>query len=195
MLEVLARNRRWLLVRGYAVIVFGALAVVWPRLTPVVLMLLYGTYALVDGVTALMLARRGSRARGAEVGSLVLVGIFGVIAGGISFLWAGYATMLVRPTVIPPLIVVATWAILRGVFEVVAAIRLREKFEGEWMLGVAGLLSIAFGIVLALQAAAGLLGLVWFVGIYAIVAGILYIALAMRLGGLGKGLPHASRAA
>lgn len=91
MLEVLVRNRRWLLLRGYAVIVFAALAVMWPRLTLIVLVLLYGTYALVDGVAALLLARRGSRLARAETGSLVLVDVFGVIAG---ILYIALATRL-----------------------------------------------------------------------------------------------------
>lgn len=194
MLEVLVRNRRWLLIRGYAVVVFGTLAVILPGLTWTVLMLLYGTYAIVDGVAALMLLRGGAHARRGEIGALMVVGLFGIGAGGTTFLWAGYSSLLVQPTAIPPLTVIAAWAITRGVLEIVASVRLRREFNGEWMLGLAGVLSIGFGVVLVLQAATGLLGLVWFVGIYAIVAGVLYIALGARLGKLDKGFRHASRA-
>lgn len=184
MLEVLMRNRRWLLLRGYTAIVFGLLVVVWPGLTAIVLLVLYGAYALVDGIASLLLVRRGSRAPGAEFAALMAVAIFGIIAGGNAFFWAGYSSMLLHPTPIPPLIVLAAWAVARGAFEAAAGMRLRRQLEGEWLLGAAGLLSIAFGVVLVLQAILRLLGLVWFVGIYAFAAGIFYIALGTRLGKL-----------
>lgn len=184
MLEVLVRNRGWLFVRGVAALVFGILAFVWPEVTLLALVLLYGAYAFVDGVAALVLAIRGHRPPGASVWSLVLVGLLGVGAGVVTVFWPGI-------TAVALLILVAAWAIARGIFEVVAAVRLRKEIEGEWLLGLAGAVSILFGAVLIAQPAAGLLALVWLVGVYAVVAGILYIWLGFRLGHVDTRLAHA----
>jgi uncharacterized membrane protein HdeD (DUF308 family) len=188
MLDVLAKNRTWLFVRGIAAILFGVLAFIWPGITLLVLVLLYGAYALVDGVAALVLALRGRRPKDTPLWTIVLVGIAGIAAGIITFLWPGITALAL-------LVVVAAWAIVRGIFEIVAAVRLRKEIDGEWLLGLAGALSIVFGVLLLLQPAAGLLALVWLVGIYSIIAGILYISLGVRLGHPERRAPHAPRPA
>src|SRR5437868_4970385 len=122
MMEVLARNRWWLFVRGVAGILFGVLAFVWPGLTLLALVLLYGAYALVDGLSALVLAVRGQRPAGTRLWELVLVGLAGVAAGVITFFWPGI-------TAVALLVLVAVASIIRGVFEIVAAIRLRKEID------------------------------------------------------------------
>lgn len=188
MLEALARNRRWLYVRGVAALIFGALAFVWPRMTLLALVYLFGAFALIDGVATLVLVLRGRRPSDTNVWMLVLVGVLGIAAGIISFVWPDI-------TAVALLILVAAWAIARGILEIVAAVRLRKEIEREWLFGLAGLVSIAFGVLLVLQPQAGLLALVWLVGLFAMIIGVLYIALGMRLARYERAFRHASRAA
>lgn len=187
MLEVLARNRWWLLVRGVAAVVVGILAFVLPNITLLALVLLFGAYALVDGVAALVLALRGRHPEGAKTWMLVAVGIAGIAAGVVTFFWPGI-------TAVALLAVVAAWAIARGIFEIIAAFRLRREIDREWLLGLSGAVSIAFGVILILQPSIGLLALVWLVGVYAVVVGILEIVLSFRLPQLERRFGHASHA-
>lgn len=197
MLAILARNRWWLFVRGIAAFVFGLLAFLWPGITPLVLALLCGAYALVDGIATLMLVLSGPRRKGVAIWPLVLVGVLGTAAGFSAFGWAGYIIFFEWPplSVIGALILIALWAVARGIFEVIAAMRLRKEIEGEWVLGLTGILTIALGVVLVLQPAVALETLLWFVWVYGVVAGALYIALGFRLGQYERRFRHASRAA
>src|SRR5690242_80751 len=140
MLHALAKNWWLLLIRGIASIVFGVLAFMWPGLTLVTLVLFYGAFALVDGVLALAHAIMG----GGEMGSrwwLVLVGVAGIAAGIVTFMWPGLTALLL-------LVFIATWAIVLGVFQIAGAIRLRKEIENEWTLILSGALSVGFGLVL-----------------------------------------------
>jgi uncharacterized membrane protein HdeD (DUF308 family) len=173
-LRAMADNWWLLLLRGIAAIVFGILAFVWPVLTLLTLTLLWGAYAVVDGVFALWAAITG---RGAQTSSriwLAIVGIAGVIAGLLAFAWPGLTALVL-------LLFIATWAIVIGVMQIWGAIQLRKEIEGEWLLVLSGLLSVAFGVLLLVQPGAGALAVAWLIGWYAILAGCLYVALALRL--------------
>lgn len=173
LVDALARNWWLLLLRGIAGIVFGALALVWPGITLFVLVLFYGAYALVDGVSSIALAisRRGGRA---PTGWLVLVGVLGIAAGIFTFFWPGITALAL-------LVVIAAWSIAHGILEIVGAIRLRKEIEGEWLLILSGNLSVAFGAMLLAFPGAGALALVWLIAAYAIVFGALLIMLSLRL--------------
>jgi uncharacterized membrane protein HdeD (DUF308 family) len=106
--------------------------------------------------------------------SLVLVGIAGILAGVLAFVWPDITAQV-------PLAFIAAWAIMIGVLQIVGAIQLRKEIEGEWLLGLSGLLSILFGVALVAQPSAGALAVVWMIASSAIVLGCLYIALAFRL--------------
>ena len=173
MRSILTRNRRWLIVRGVAAMLFGVLTFVWPAVSLLVLVLFYGAYALVDGFAALVLALSGHRSPGLTW-TLVLVGLLGIVAGIVTLFWPTITALAL-------LAVIAIWAISRGVFEIMAAIRLRREIKGEWLLFVAGVLSIAFGLLLILQPRAGLLVIVWLIGVYSLILGVLYVALGLRL--------------
>jgi len=165
-------NHWWvLLLRGIAAVLFGFLAFVWPGLTLVVLVFLFGAYALVDGVTALFV---GGRAR---AWWMVFAGVLGIIAGVLTFIFPGITAFWL-------LILIASWAIVRGIFEIVAAIQLRKELTNEWMLIIGGAFSIIFGVLLFLNPAAGALAVVWLIGAYAAAFGIMMIVLAFRLRGL-----------
>jgi len=174
LLSALAENWWLLLLRGIAAIVFGILAFVWPGITLLSLTLLWGAYALADGVLALWAAISG---KGAEIASrwwLAVVGIAGILAGLLTFGLPGTAMQVL-------LIFISSWAIVIGAMQIWGAIQLRKEIEGEWLLIVSGLLSIAYGIILIVQPAAGALALVWLIGWYAILLGVDYVALAVRL--------------
>jgi uncharacterized membrane protein HdeD (DUF308 family) len=170
--HALAQNWWLLLLRGIAAIVFGLLAFVWPGLTLVTLVLFYGAFALIDGVLAVIAAVKGGTP--APRWWLALVGVAGIAAGVLTFLWPGVTALVL-------LFFIAGWAIAVGVFEIVGAIRLRKEIDNEWLLIAGGALSVLFGVLVLLLPGAGALALVWIIGSYAIVYGVILVSLALRL--------------
>lgn len=165
-----------LLVRGVAAVLFGLAALIWPGPTLFVLILFYGAYALVDGVFAIV---AGIRAGGGQRRWLLFAeGALGVLAGLVVLVWPSISALVV-------LYVIAFWAIFGGVLRIVAAISLRREIDNEWMLVLSGVLSIILGVVLAVLPGAGLLSLVWLIGIFALGVGVTLIVLAFRLRGHG----------
>jgi len=174
LLRELAENWWLLLLRGIAAIAFGVLAFGWPGLTLLALTLMWGIYAIADGVLALWAA---IASKGGEIAPrwwLAIVGIAGVVAGVLTFVWPGMTALIL-------LIFIASWAIVIGVLQIWGAIRLRKEIEGEWLLGLSGVLWVAFGVIMFAQPGAGALALIWWIGSFAILAGCVYIALAFQL--------------
>lgn len=172
LLHALARNWWLLLLRGIAAIAFGVLAFFWPGLTLVSLILLYGAFALVDGVIAVIAAIRGDAP--AARWWLAIVGLLGIAAGIVTFMWPGMTALVL-------LFIIAFWAIAVGVAQIIGAIRLRKEIVNEWLLVLSGALSVLFGAAIMSRPGAGALAIVWVIGTYAILAGALYIGLALRL--------------
>jgi uncharacterized membrane protein HdeD (DUF308 family) len=172
LLKSLSDNWWLVLLRGLASIVFGVLAFMWPGLTLVVLVLMYGAFALVDGVLAIAGAIMGGRP-----GSrwwLALVGLAGVVAGLLTFFWPGITAFVL-------LIFIAAWAIMIGAFQIVGAIRLRKEIDNEWLLILSGGVSVLFGFLLLAQPAAGALALVWIIAGYSVAFGIILVMFSFRL--------------
>jgi uncharacterized membrane protein HdeD (DUF308 family) len=172
----LARAWHWIVLRGVFALLFGIFAFIWPGITLAALVLVWGAYAIADGVMALIAAFT-MHEEGKPMASLVIVGILGIAAGVVTFFWPGMTALVL-------LFFIASWAVLMGVFEIAAAIRLRKHIENEWLLGLSGLVSILFGVLLFLQPGAGALAVTWLIGSFAIFFGILLIALGFRLKGL-----------
>jgi uncharacterized membrane protein HdeD (DUF308 family) len=179
MLEFLAKNWWVLVVRGVAAVIFGVLTFVWPAISLAVLVLMWGAYALVDGVFAIIGSFRGPRSNGFPWW-IFITGIAGVLAGILTF---------VNPaiTAVALLLLIAAFAIVRGVMEIVAAIRLRKEIDNEWLLILAGVVSIAFGVLVALFPGAGALAIVLWIGVFAIVVGVIEIVLGFKLKGRAPG--------
>lgn len=177
MFEQLRSNWGWVALRGVAAIVFGVLAFMWPGLTLVLLALFWGAYALVDGVFALIAAFR-VRDNGKPMWMLVLIGILGIAAGIVTFLWPGMTAIVL-------LMFIAAWAIAMGVFQIIAAIRIRKEIEHEWLLILSGVLSVVFGALMILSPGAGAVAVVWVIAAYSIVFGVMLVALSLRLRKLG----------
>jgi uncharacterized membrane protein HdeD (DUF308 family) len=172
MLSVIARNWWLIVLRGVCAIVFGLLAWIWPGVTLATLVLLWGAYAFVDGILALAAAFSGRA--DAPWWALTLEGIVGILAAVAAFLYPGITAIIL-------LYVIAIWAIVTGVIEIVAAIQLRKEIEGELWLGLAGLGSILFGVVLIARPGLGALAVVWMIGLYAVLFGVLLVALGFRV--------------
>ena len=173
MLHALAQNWWLLLLRGIAAILFGILAFIWPGVTLAVLVLLYGAFALVDGAFALAAAIMGPGGTGPRWW-LAIVGLLGIVAGLLTFVWPGITALIL-------LVFIASWSIVSGIFQIIGAIQLRKEIENEWMLILAGLISVAFGILLLIWPGAGLLALVWLIGTFAVAYGVLLVGLSLRL--------------
>jgi uncharacterized membrane protein HdeD (DUF308 family) len=178
----LARNWWSLVIRGIAAILLGVVTFAWPGITLAALVLLYGAYALVDGVMAIIGAVRAAQSH-ERWGALLIEGIAGIVAAAITVAWPGITALAL-------VFVIAAWAIVTGVFELVAAVRLRKYVTGEWLLAMGGIASIAFGVLIIIAPLAGALVIALWVGAYTLVFGVLMIALGFRLRSWGK-TPHA----
>lgn len=172
MLHALARNWWLILLRGICAILFGVLTFAWPGISLVTLILLYGAYALVDGVFALWAAIAGGAP--APRWWLALVGILGIFAGLAAMILPGMTAIVL-------VLFIAGWAIAIGVIQIVGAIRLRKEIDNEWWLIAAGALSVLVGLIIAIRPGAGALGLLFLIGAYAIVYGAMLVGLALRL--------------
>ena len=167
---------RWwwtFIIRGVVAIAFGVLAFLAPTWGIAVLVALFGAWALIDGVTGLIGGIR-SRGRDRSWWLSILEGIVGIVAGVFAFLFPAQAAVAL-------IFIIAAWAIITGVFEIVAAIRLREQIQGEFWLGLAGVASILYGVVVYLFPAAGALSIVWLIGSFAIAFGAFLLILGWRL--------------
>jgi uncharacterized membrane protein HdeD (DUF308 family) len=173
MLTVFTSSWWALVLRGILAIAFGIFAFVWPHITLTALVFLWGAYALIDGVVAIAAGVK-SYSESKRWWILLLEGILGVAAGVLAFVIPGITALVL-------LLLIAAWAIVTGAFEIAAAIQLRKYIKGEWLLALAGVASVIFGIALFFNPSAGALALVWLIGAYAVVFGFLLIALGLRL--------------
>jgi uncharacterized membrane protein HdeD (DUF308 family) len=172
--QSLARNWWLLLLRGVAAIAFGVIAMFWPGKTIFILLLMWAAYVVVDGAFSLWAGITGGGNRAGSRWWLIFFGAVSILAGIAALFWPGMTAIVL-------LIYIGIWAIIMGVGQIAGAISLRKEIEGEWMLGLSGVVSILFGAFVLLQPGAGALALVWTVGIWAIVIGILSIGLALRV--------------
>jgi uncharacterized membrane protein HdeD (DUF308 family) len=171
-LAKLIADRWWtLVVRGVAGIAFGIFTLVAPRTSLLAIVYVWGAYAIIDGIGALASAWRNDRG---GRGWLIFEGIVGIGAGIVAFAWTGLTALFL-------LIMIASWAVITGVIELIAAFRLRREIEGEWLLAASGVLSVILGIVLFMAPGAGIVALLWTIGVYAIVFGGMLIALGFRV--------------
>jgi uncharacterized membrane protein HdeD (DUF308 family) len=169
----LAQNWWALALRGAAAILFGVVALFWPPGAIAALVAVFGAYALLDGIFNLVGAVRAGRA-GQRWGALVFEGVVSILVGLITLFWPGITALAL-------VLWVAAWSLVTGVAEIVAAIRLRKHIEGEWLLVLTGILSVAFGILLFISPMVGAIAIAIWIGAYAIVFGALLVGLSLRL--------------
>ena len=167
-----------LLVRGVAAALFGILTLIWPTITLRVLVLLFGAYAFINGIFAVYIGTR-ARIDGRRWWMMILAGLVSIVIGMLTFIWP-------KVTALALLYLIAAWAIITGVFELTAAIWLRKTIKGEWLLALCGILSLLFGMLLAILPGPGALAIIWLIGIYAIIFGVLLIIAAFWLWSFGN---------
>jgi len=170
--NVLVKNWWALALRGVAAVIFGIIAFALPGVTLTVLVLFFAAYLLVDGVFALIAGLKAAE-RHERWGALALEGILDLVAGAAVVMWPGL-------TLVVFIYMAAFWALVTGIALLVAAFRLRKQ-HGEWTMILAGILSIAWGILVAIFPIAGILVWAWWIGAYALIFGIAMLILAFRL--------------
>ena len=157
-IELLRKEWGWIALRG---VTLAILVIVW------------GAYALMDGVLALVTGLR-MRDNGKPLWSLIIIGLLGIGAGVATFFWPGLTALTL-------VLIIGSWAIVMGLFQIIAAVRLRKYIQGEWLHALSGLLSIVFGVAVVLRPGAGAVAFAWIVGWFAIVFGVMLISMALRL--------------
>jgi uncharacterized membrane protein HdeD (DUF308 family) len=172
MAQVLIGNWWVLAIRGVFAIIFAVIAFLWPGITAAALVVLFGAYALVDGVFAIIAGVRAARHHGRS-GPLLLEGILDLVIAAIVFFWPVEALIAL-------VYFIAIWAVISGIALIAAGIAM-IRINGEWLLVLSGIISILFGIILFVQPGAGVVGLSWWLGIYALLFGISLIGAAFRL--------------
>jgi uncharacterized membrane protein HdeD (DUF308 family) len=170
MLQLLARRWWALALRGVIAVLFGLLTFFIPGITLISLVLLFGFYAILDGIFDIVSAMKAPF----HHWPLLVEGIVGIVAGLVTFMWPAITAMVL-------VYLIAFWAILTGLLEIVAGIRLREVIANEMLLILMGVISTLFGILIIIFPGAGALAIIIWIGAYALVFGIILIALAFRL--------------
>lgn len=184
MLDIFVRNWWTYAVRGAAAVIFGILALIWPEETILALVVLFGAFALVDGIFA-VIAGIAFRRYFERWWAVLLEGVAGIVLGLLTFFWPNITALVL-------VYFIAAWALITGVLEIVAAIQLRRIISGEWAMILSGLISILLGILLVVFPSAGAVSMVWMIGIYAIVFGISEIIFAFRLRSLRREIEAAN---
>jgi uncharacterized membrane protein HdeD (DUF308 family) len=184
--DSLSRNWWAMVLRGVAGIAFGLVTFFAPGVSLAALVLVFGAYAFADGVLSIVSAVKRERSTGDRWGLLLLAGIAGIAAGVVTLIWPGITALVL-------LYLIAAWALVTGVLEIFAAIKLRKVITGEWLLILSGILSVALGVLLVLFPGAGALAVVIWIGAYAFVSGALLLALGLRLRALRRPSPGSQR--
>ena len=177
--QLISNFRTMFLFRGIAAVLFGVIALVWPKLTLAALVLVFGIFAVISGITAIVAALRSREEH--YWGVLLFEGILGVLAGAVALVWPGI-------TALAFLFLIAAWAILTGVLELVAPLSFPMSFGRGLLFVLSGIVSIVFGVLIAAQPAAGLLAVVWMIGIYAIIVGVMFVVVYFEARSLASSL-------
>ena len=174
----LGRKWKWIALRGAAALIFGILAIFQPWAAIWSLALLWGAFAMADGVFALMGGWRMHK-QGLRWWPYLVFGIIGVVAGFITLIWPAI-------TAITFIYILGFWALFGGISEIVAAVRLRKEIQDEWLLALAGGISVIFGLLILLRPLPeGVVAIAWLIGFFAIITGILQLMLAFKVRGKG----------
>ncbi|SFJ63357.1 HdeD family acid-resistance protein [Planctomicrobium piriforme] len=173
MLQAICRRWWLMLLRGLAAIAFGICAIIWPQITLLLLIGIYGGFCIVEGIAEIALGVGGGH-NGKVWWSMILMGLLSFGAGLVAIFYPGLTALVL-------LWVIAFSSILHGVFEIAAAVSLRKVIQDEWILVLSGVLSVGFGAVLLAAPREGALALVLLIGAYMIGMGVLAVALSLRL--------------
>lgn len=183
---LITRNWGWFLFRGVVALIVGVLAIAFPFKIAFVFTALFAVFAFADGIFSIISGIQGARDKQQRWLSLVLSGVVGVIIGVLFVVWPRASTVAYA---LVNVLLVASWAAITGAFQIAAAVRMRKEVEGEWLLGLSGVLSVALGIGVFIFAlvnpGASILAVGWMIGLYALMFGAILVVLAIKLRNLG----------
>ncbi|WP_100124168.1 HdeD family acid-resistance protein [Snodgrassella alvi] len=171
--DLLSENWWIVLIRGIAALIFGLLTWFYPFISILVMMMFFGVYALIDGVMGIVISINGRRTH-QDWWLMLIWGIVSILAGMVTFFVPGITWLVL-------IAFIAIWALVSGVLQIIAAIRLRKSIHGEGWMIVAGILSVLMGIILLVNPLQGGIALTWVIGVYAALFGVVNIALAFRV--------------
>lgn len=168
-------HRSWwvLLLRGVVAIIFGVLTWMQPAASAAALVLVFGAYVFVDGLLGIYAAFK-SRQQSRHWWVVLLWGLTGVVVGVLTAINPAITALVLT-------IYIGVWALMTGVLQIIAALRLRKEIQGEWVLVLGGLLSVVFGIFVLMQPGAGMMAMLWVLATYAVIFGVLMVILAFKI--------------
>lgn len=172
--KALTRSSRFLGLSGLAGIAFGLIALIWPGASLVALIALFGAFALVYGAMFLAAGLNLVAHKRTDWVPYVVGGLAGIAIGAVTFFRLGVTALVL-------IYFIAAWAIVTGLFEIVAAVDMHGEIQGDWLLGLSGLVSIVFGALVAIRPGDGALAILWLIGIYAIIGGVARLVFAYRM--------------
>jgi uncharacterized membrane protein HdeD (DUF308 family) len=160
-----------LAVRGVLALIFGVLTLVWPGITVLALAVLFAAYVIVDGIG--MVAGGLARGDQGRRWSYVLAGALGVVAGVVALVWPALTALAL-------VLLAGAWAVVTGVLQVAAAVRLRRELRDAWVPAVLGVLSVIAGVLILVRPDVGALALATVLGVYGLVAGVTLLVAAWQ---------------
>lgn len=172
MRQMLRENWWVLLLRGIAAIVFGVLAIALPGLTLFMLVITFGIYVIFDGVVEIW-SGFTTRETNDRWWVDILIGLAGIIAGILIMSLPGV-------TAVVAIYFIGAWMVVMGILQIISALRVRAEIDNEWWLVLSGLLSVIVGLYFIAFPGDGAVSLVWLIGIYAILFGVILVVLAFR---------------
>jgi uncharacterized membrane protein HdeD (DUF308 family) len=172
--QAITRSSRLLALGGIAAVLFGIVALVWPGITLIALVVLFGAYAIVGGVLTLISGIDLATEHARHWVPMVFSGLFGIAIGVLTFFRPGITALAL-------VYLIAVWAIVTGILEFAAGVEFTGRVKGSWALWLGGLASVAFGVLVALRPGSGALAIVWLIGFYAIVLGVTRMVFAYRV--------------
>lgn len=193
--QIFSKSWGSLAVRGTVSLLFGVLAAFWPGITLLWLLVIFAAYALINGTVSAVAAVQNRKTE-KDWWLMLLLGLVGIGAGVVALMLPGLTAVVLA-------LIIGATALASGIVDIAMAIRLRKVIRGEGFLILNGIVSVAFGVFVFFFPGAGALALVWLISIYAIISGLLLLALAWRARNWKKGdeawqhdhdhgLPHGS---
>jgi uncharacterized membrane protein HdeD (DUF308 family) len=171
--EIIIQKWWVFLLRGLAAILFGVLAMVWPQLTLLTLVILFGAFLLVEGIFS-VIAGVTSRKQNYYWWTLLFTGLLEIAIGLLTLLWPNVTGIIL-------LYLIGSWAVIIGIMDIILAIQIRREIKNEWLLIIDGVFSVVIGLLLFIFPSASAVALAWLIGLFAIFLGIVFIILAFRL--------------
>ena len=173
MVKNLAKNWWLLALRGLFAILFGIVILAWPGLTIEILVIIYGVFALVGGILSIIIGLF-SIGKSSNWWVMFLEGILGFIVGGIVLKWPAISLLLL-------IVIIGLWAIISGIIQIITAIFVRQEIKNEWLMGLSGLISLLFGLVILSWPISSIIVVSWLIGFYALLLGIFLIVFGFQV--------------